>query len=146
MTEDNDVRFALGVIDDYRRLIAAGKTHRWDVVKWAVTINVALAGASITLKHQQGRDVQMLFTSLALGVVFLSIGLLWEITSRMTATRNASLAPERFLIEHGVAVAQITGEEPPKQYKPNYDWQESLIYVWILGASVLLPGFLLFFV
>jgi hypothetical protein len=39
--EDDEVRFALGVLDDLRRLIAAGKTHRWDIVKWAVTINVA---------------------------------------------------------------------------------------------------------
>jgi hypothetical protein len=146
VSKDDDVRFALGVIDDHRRVIAAGKAHRWDIVKWAVTLNVALAGASITLKHQQGRDVQMLFTGLALGVVCLSIWLLWEITRRMTATRNDSLVPERFLIEHGVAVAKITGAEPPKQYEPNYDFQESLIYVWILGASVLLPGFLLFVV
>jgi hypothetical protein len=34
--QDDDIRFALGVIDDHRRLIAAGKTHRWDMVKWAV--------------------------------------------------------------------------------------------------------------
>jgi hypothetical protein len=40
----------LGVIDDHRRLIAAGKTHRWDMVKWAVTVNMALAGASVTLR------------------------------------------------------------------------------------------------
>jgi hypothetical protein len=26
--QDDDIRFALGVIDDHRRLIAAGKTHR----------------------------------------------------------------------------------------------------------------------
>jgi hypothetical protein len=48
--QDDDIRFALGVIDDHRRLIAAGKTHRWDMVKWAVTVNMALAGASVTLR------------------------------------------------------------------------------------------------
>jgi hypothetical protein len=35
--EDDEIRFALGVLDDQRRIIAAGKTHRWDIVKWAVT-------------------------------------------------------------------------------------------------------------
>ena len=53
--EDDEIRFALGVLDDHRRLIAAGKTQRWDIVKWAVTVNIALAGASVTLKHQDGK-------------------------------------------------------------------------------------------
>ena len=39
-------------LDDHRRLIAAGKSQRWDVVKWAVTINMALAAASIAVKQQ----------------------------------------------------------------------------------------------
>jgi hypothetical protein len=52
--ENDEMRFALGVLDDHRRLIAAGKTHRWDIVKWAVTVNLALAGASVTLRADSG--------------------------------------------------------------------------------------------
>jgi hypothetical protein len=55
--QDDDIRFALGVIDDHRRLIAAGKTHRWDMVKWAVTVNMALAGASVTQRMLAGDPI-----------------------------------------------------------------------------------------
>ena len=139
--EEEASRFALGVIDDHRRLIAAGKTHRWDIVKWDVTINVALAAASITFRHSSG-NAPGLFLWLALGVVILSIALLWEITRRMTAARNDSIVPLRFLSAHGVDVAGIVGSEPPKEYRLNYDKQELRIYVLILFASAT-PAFLL---
>jgi hypothetical protein len=131
----------LGVLDDHRRLIAAGKTHRWDIVNWAVTINTALAGASVTLKHQGGNATE-LFWWLALGVVILSVCLMWEITRRMTVMRNDSRAPEKFLSEHGINVVRITGKEPPEEYKLNYDKQELRIYGLILLASAA-PAFVL---
>jgi hypothetical protein len=138
--QDDDIRFALGVIDDHRRLIAAGKTHRWDMVKWAVTVNMALAGASVTLR--QDVNAKRLFCLLAFGVVFLSVLLMWEITRRMTAARNASLVPEKFLIDQGVDVVRVTGETPPEKYELNYDKQENALYFLILLASAL-PAFLL---
>jgi hypothetical protein len=55
VAQDDDIRFALSVIDDNRRLIAAGKAYRWDVVKWAVTLNVALAGASIAFDNSMSK-------------------------------------------------------------------------------------------
>jgi hypothetical protein len=134
MGKEDEIKFALGVLDDHRRLIAAGKTHRWDIVKWAVTINVALAGASVTLRNQSGNATE-LFWWLALGVVILSVCLMWEITRRMTATRNDSRAPEKFLSEHGINVAGITGKEPSEEYKLSYDKQELRIYGFILLAS-----------
>jgi len=141
MAQDEEIRFALGVIDDHRRLIAAGKTHRWDIVKWAVTVNVALAAASIALK-QQHANAEGLFFLLAFCVVVLSLLLMWEITRRITATRNAGLAPEKYLIEHGIDVFAITKEEPPEKYRLNYDKEELRIYALILVASAA-PAFLL---
>ena len=131
--EEDEIRFALGVIDDHRRLIAVGKTHRWDTVKWAVTVNIALAGASVTLAHHW--NVRLLFAFFAGGVVGLSIWLLAEITRRMTETRNDSLVPLRFLEKQGVDFVRLTGTELPKNYEPNYDWQSLRIYVAILLAS-----------
>jgi hypothetical protein len=139
--EDDEIRFALGVLDDHRRLIAAGKTHRWDIVKWAVTINVALAGASVTLKHQGGHAPE-LFWWLALGVVILSVCLMWEISRRMTVTRNDSRAPQNFLTEHGINVVRVTVKQPSTEDEMNYDKQESRIYSLILLASAA-PAFLL---
>ena len=57
------------IIDDVRRLVAAGKTQRWDIVKWAVTINMALAAASVAVKQQH---VSAAFFFLAVGVVVIA--------------------------------------------------------------------------
>jgi len=137
---DDDIRFAMGVIDDDRRLIAAGKTHRWDMVKWAVTVNMALAGASVTLR--QDGNAKGLFCLLAVGVVILSGLLLWEINRRMTKARNDSLKPLKFLIDQGVNVVRVTGSAPPEKYELSYDKEELRIYAVILLASAL-PAFLL---
>jgi len=46
-------RFTLlhSMLEDSRRLIAAAKVSRWDVLKWAVALNIATAAASVTLKE-----------------------------------------------------------------------------------------------
>jgi hypothetical protein len=139
--QDDEIRFALGVIDDHRRLVAAGKMHRRDIVKWAVTVNLALAGASVTLR-QQDSNVKGLFCLLAFGVFILSTLLMWEITRRMTAARNDSLVPEKFLVEQGVDVVRVIGRLLPQQYGLSYDKEELRIYVLILLASAS-PAFLL---
>jgi len=139
--EDDEVRFALSVLDDHRRLIAAGKTHRWDIVKWAVTVNMALAGASVTLKHQD-ENATGLFFFLTLGVVTLCGWLMAEITRRMTAARNDTLAPLKYLSERGINSGNVTGKAPPERYKWTYDEEELLIYGSILVASIA-PAFLL---
>jgi hypothetical protein len=41
--DDEELKVIYSALDDCRRLIAAGKVQRWDVVKWGVTVNVALA-------------------------------------------------------------------------------------------------------
>ena len=119
---ENEIRFALGVIDDHRRLIAAGKTQRWDIVKWAVTVNVALAAASAALR-QQHVSAEKLFFLLAIVVFALAICLIWEVTRRMTATRNASLAPLKYLIDKQIDVHAVIREELPKKYERSYDWR-----------------------
>jgi hypothetical protein len=139
--EDDEIRFAFGVLDDHRRLIAAGKTHRWDIVKWAVTVNLALAGASVTLRNQSENATE-LFWWLALGVAILSGFLMLEITRRMTAARDDSLAPVKFLSDRGINVVKVTGKESPKEHELSYDKQEALIYLVILFASAA-PAFLL---
>jgi hypothetical protein len=43
---DKEFQVIASALDDCRRLIAAGKMQRWDVVKWGVTVNTALAAAA----------------------------------------------------------------------------------------------------
>ena len=56
---DNEFKVASAVLDDGRKIIAAGKAQRWDVIKWAVTINIALATASIALSKNTNATSQL---------------------------------------------------------------------------------------
>jgi hypothetical protein len=104
-------------------------------------VNMALAGASVTLKHQ-GENATRLFFFLTLGVVVLCGWLMAEITRRMTAARNDALAPQKYLSERGINLVGITEKKPPEKYKWTYDEEELVIYGLILVASIA-PAFLL---
>ena len=53
MTKDEEeLKVVYSALDDQRRLIAAGKVQRWDVIKWAVTVNVALATAAAAIEFK----------------------------------------------------------------------------------------------
>jgi hypothetical protein len=49
--DDRKFQVIVSAHDDCRRQIAAGKVQRWDVVKWGVTVNVALATAAAEGQH-----------------------------------------------------------------------------------------------
>jgi len=147
MVKDEEMRFALDVLNDHRRLIAAGKTHRWDIVKWAVTINVTLAGASVTLVKLQQTEShmtlspQLMFLWIAAVVFMLAVWLMWEVTRRMTAARNDARTTLIYLAGKQIDIRAVTGREvPPKPYDKSYDRQESRIYIAIVLASVV-PAF-----
>jgi hypothetical protein len=140
VAEDEDIRFALGVIDDNQRLVAAGKAYRWDVVKWAVTLNVALAGASTALRQQHTASGPFLL--FAIGVAAGAIWLVYEVNRRMTITRNDGVAPEQYLIEHhNIDVKGITGKEPVTEFSWAHDRSEIWTYYAVVVASVL-PTFI----
>jgi hypothetical protein len=46
---DKELQVIFSTHDDWRRVIAAGKVQRWDVVKWGVTVNAALAALAATV-------------------------------------------------------------------------------------------------
>jgi hypothetical protein len=52
--EELDV--TLRLFDDRRALIAAGKVQRWEVTKWVVTVNFALAAASASERRLRLRS------------------------------------------------------------------------------------------
>jgi hypothetical protein len=131
----HEFQFACNIIDDVRRLVTAGKTQRWDIVKWAVTINMALAAASVAVKQQH---VSAAFFFLAVGVVVIAFFFMWEITRRI----NDSLLVERYLRESDIDVIAITGKRSPDRYGLNYDKEELRVYALILFASVF-PALLL---
>jgi len=66
--QDRDFAFASLLLQDQQRLIAACKVQRWDVVKWTVAVNLALATASVGIGTAGAGIIIVVFTVLvALG-------------------------------------------------------------------------------
>jgi hypothetical protein len=102
---EHEFHVACAILDDQRKLIAAGKSQRWDVIKWAVTINVALATASIALQEHD-KAAKWLF-GLAVIVAAIACGLMLHYNNRLKNTRNESVAPEEYLAHNDVDLDAI---------------------------------------
>src|SRR5215470_19979949 len=95
--DEEELKVIYSALDDQRRLIAAGKVQRWDVVKWGVTVNVALgvAAAAIPFKGAFdlcGLDVPFSFTPflLAMAVFLVSLVLMLYYNRRLTGARKTA--------------------------------------------------------
>jgi hypothetical protein len=86
-------------VEDDRRLIAAVKIQRWDVLKWAVALNVGLVTAWVAL----GKQPSLIFTGLGAVVASAAIVLIFHYNKRAAGARTdldralALLAP---IIKH----------------------------------------------
>jgi putative flippase GtrA len=131
---DREFQAAWSIFDDNRKLIAAGKSQRSEAVKWAVTVNVAIAGAAIALRQQYQGNIFLVSTILAavLGAVFV-----YEINRRMTRIRRDDIVVEAYLRRNGINFSAITGHAPIKSISPLHDWQELVILGGILFLSVM---------
>jgi hypothetical protein len=78
---DSEQSFVLFLWEDNCKLVAAGKMQRWDVVKWVVSVNLALASASAI----SGKS-QLAFCALAVIVAVLGAILVSHYNLRMTVT------------------------------------------------------------
>ena len=70
--EEKQVALAIGILEDCRRQIAAYKGQRWDVVKWGVTTNLALAAVFAALALADFRPYLLVLSA---GVAVASWGL-----------------------------------------------------------------------
>jgi hypothetical protein len=130
---EREFHVACAILDDDRKLIAAGKSQRWDVIKWGVTINVALATAAIAL-HEHESAAKWLFW-LAVIVAAIACGLMLHYNNRMKNTRNDSVAPEEYLAHNGVDLDAITGRKS-ERVSWLYDREELALFTVILLVSV----------
>jgi hypothetical protein len=102
-----------------------------------VTLNVALAGASIALR-QQKIEASGLFLLFAFGVAAGAAFLINEVNRRMTAIRNDGVPPEQYLIKHhNVDVKGIIDKDPVMEFSWAHDCKEIVIYFVVVAASVL---------
>jgi hypothetical protein len=76
---DREFYIVTSALDDNRKLIAAGKIQRWDVVKWGFTVNVALATVAAAFRtHYRA------YFGLAVAVAIASCYLVLHYNRRMT--------------------------------------------------------------
>ncbi len=98
-----EFQFATAAPEDNRKLIAAGKLQKWDVIKWAVTVNVALATAFIALLQHPGIG-KLWYCALAGLVAFVAFALMLHYNDRLMNTRNDAKATYDYLLRNNIDV------------------------------------------
>ena len=141
--EEKEFAIAVGILEDSRKLIAAGKIQRWDVVKWGVSVNLALTVAAAAPALADFRPYLLLLSA---GVAAASWGLVLHYNRRMTRVRDQAVTVVSWLRHKGVDYDAITGQSTQDDYSvgESYDLQEFFMFLAILVASPALVFFSLF--
>jgi len=122
----------LRLFDDRRNLLAAGKIQRWELVKWAVTANVALGAASGSIREMQG-----MFLAYAVLIAVMALILLWHYNQRMTLVRK-SLANVNTFIRNNIIDLNVIGLSKFDEPKPEtHDDRE----MYLFGGAIILSIF-----
>jgi len=141
MNNSEPLALAFNYIQDSQRLIAAGKVQRWEVLKWAVTVNFALATAAVATKI--GGWAPFGFVLFCVFVALTSIYLLIHYNHRITGARVLLDKIMKGLEEDFPEIEKFTGREryPTEQEQlRDYDYEEVTAFSFIIGFSVL-PAF-----
>jgi hypothetical protein len=135
---DKEFQVIVSALDDCRRLIAAGKVQRWEVVKWGVAVNVALAAAAAA--PALGHNLSLFW--LAVAVAIASLLLVGHYNKRISGAREtATTLIDRlkwFGIDYdAIARAKRTKTNPTISHTAGeyYDWRELFIFSIILVVS-----------
>jgi hypothetical protein len=136
-----DFKIACVSLEDCNRLIAAGKIQRWDVVKWVVTTNLALATVSVALREAH---VGYLFFVFSVLVAAAGGYLVYHLNQRMTGARANATRIQAYLKENKVDLAAMEEQQSVDRAARSpamYDAEEIYIFGYTIGGSVL-PSFL----
>jgi hypothetical protein len=130
--DDKEFSVVCSAMEDCRRLIAAGKSQRWDVVKWAVTVNVALATAAAAIGPAPGPSFTLFVVA-----ELVSIGagyLVWHYNRRMTGARATAVHLAQVLDKNGVHYDTLLRTDSEHTYSSGmlYDKQELIAFAIIL--------------
>jgi hypothetical protein len=129
---NEEFQIACQALNDCRSVIAAGKTQRWDVVKWSVAVNLGLTTAFITLRPA------VLIVVLMAAVCVLGWWLAVHYNRRVTGARDGAKHVVRWLEGNGVSYKAITGTDVESVYSDGegYDKTELIIFPIIVGLSI----------
>jgi hypothetical protein len=124
---------ACATVEDGRRIIAAAKVQRWDVVKWTVGINVGLAAAAALFDRAPDRI--FLFSCI---VAAIGLFLLIHYFVRLTNARNDALKTDRYLVDNGIDLAAMMGKSlQTTDFNIWYDRQELILFPLAILASTI---------
>ena len=146
---DKELQVISSALDDQRRLIAAGKVQRWDVVKWGVTVNVALATATALIQFKGAFSVCGIavpnnfipFLLAALVAIMSFVLVLYYNYGTTVARKDALHLVQQMKDNHNIDYSAIVGKDLAAHYSKGfwYDWPELLLFAVILIVSATLP-------
>jgi hypothetical protein len=134
--QDRDFAIASLLFQDQQRLIAAGKVQRWDVVKWTIAVNLALATASVGIGTAGAGIIIVVFT------VLVALGgwvLVRHYNRQVTGARRDADKIVAYFRDDGIdlskiiPVAQDRADRPPEMY----DAEELYMFGSIIALSIL---------
>lgn len=128
-------RLVAGVLDDYRKLIAALKLQRWDATKWTVTVNIALATVAVTL-----RDAKWIAAFMAVFVSVLGSVLVYHYNERATKVRKTIKLATDYLCDYFCDYRTALGINLGGEKSRNYDREELMVFgvaVWLSALPTL---------
>jgi hypothetical protein len=143
----DEFKFASSCLDDHSRIIAAGTSQRWDVIKWTVVLNVALATASLAIvnstivppvNESSTPKLILLFTVL---VCVIASSLILHCTQRIVRARNDALRICRYFQDNNIDAAKITGLEVGALTGTStvrYTWRHDISELFLFAAILLL--------
>jgi len=102
--QDHDFAIASLLLQDQQKLIAAGKVQRWDVVKWTITVNLALATASAGIGKPGTGVIIFFFTVL---VAAAGSYLVYHYNKRMTGARRDAAKVTAYFRDAGIDLSKI---------------------------------------
>lgn len=134
---DKEFQLASAALENCRRYIAAHKAQRWDVFKWGVSINLALAVAAATPALA---EIQIYLLVLSCGVAAASWLLVLHYNRRVTGIRNQVVTIIAWMKERGVGYDSIVSQNTKNAYSrgEDYDFQELILFMGILAVSPIL--------
>jgi hypothetical protein len=134
---DQEFQIACLYLQDCQRLIAAGKLQRWDVVKWTLTVNFALATASGIAHKAQG-----FFLFLSVLVAVLGFILIVHYNQRITRAREDSNKPVTYLMNNGIKIEAIGGSPATNSgvWLWLYDFPELAAFAYAVFFISIMPA------
>ena len=122
MTKDEEeLKVIYSALDDCRRLIAAGKVQRWDVVKWGVAVNVGLATAAAIPFEGAFSFVPF---GLAVLVAVVSWLLVLHYNRRTTGARNDAKHLVCQMKQKGIDYDSILGTNVASEYSKGSEYDK----------------------